>query len=148
MTTYNGTPTAWLSKRQTLSAAEALSVSSLPALSSGEAELNALAHATRNAIDMRVRLKFLDELPAGGTDAWEGPIAIWIPEEIHRFVGLDTPTDTAGQPVLLCSDSRAAIGTATRPPNRNARHHGGDRDEDELPSRELCFITHIFALLC
>ena len=123
VTTYNGTPIAWSSKRQTLSAAEALSVSSLPALSSGEAELNALTHATRDAIGIRVLLKSLGELPADDTDDWDGPIAIWTPEEIHRFVGLDALADSAGRPTLVCSDSRAAIGTATRPPNRNARHH-------------------------
>ena len=119
---YNGSPVAWSSKRQTISIAEATAVSSLPALSSGEAELNAITYATREAIGMRVLLQYLGELPADTADDWNGPIAIWTAAQLYRFAGQDA-TDQARQPTLICSDSRAAIGTATRPPNRNARHH-------------------------
>ena len=103
---YNGSPVAWSSKRQTISIAEATAVSSLPALSSGEAELNAITYATREAIGMRVLLHFLCELPADTADDWNGPIAIWTAAQLYRFAGQDA-TDQARQPTLICSDSRA-----------------------------------------
>ena len=97
-------------------------VSLLPAQSTGEAELNALQSGTREAVGMRNLQLFLDDYVADNEPSWRGPIPVWARDDVARFAGHPGAASEGGPNVTVASDSNAAIGAASNPPNRKARH--------------------------
>ena len=97
-------------------------VSALPALSTGEAELNALQLGTREAIGMRALQLFLEDYAADSEPSWRGPIPVWARQQVAAFADAPTAAATGGPNVTVASDSNAAIGAASNPPNAKARH--------------------------
>ena len=59
-------------------------VSILPAISTGEAELNALQTGTREAIGMRATQLFLDDFERDAEPSWRGPIPVWARRDVAR----------------------------------------------------------------
>ena len=97
-------------------------VSLLPAQSTGEAELNALQLGTREAIGMRALQLFLDDYAEDSEPSWRGPIPVWARHQVATFASAPTAAATGGPNVTVASDSNAAIGAASNPPNAKARH--------------------------
>ena len=97
-------------------------VSALPALSTGEAELNALQLGTREAIGMRALQLFMEDYAADSEPSWRGPIPVWARQQVAAFAAAPAAAATGGPNVTVVSDSNAAIGAASNPPNAKARH--------------------------
>ena len=119
---YNGSPILWSTKLQSCASMASEVVSLLPALSTGEAELNALQSGTREAVGMRALQLFLNDFVADSEPSWRGPIPVWARREVARFAGHPEAASDDGPNITVASDSNAAIGAASNPPNRNARH--------------------------
>ena len=97
-------------------------VSILPAISTGEAELNALQTGTREAIGMRATQLFLDDFERDSEPSWRGPIPVWARRDVARFADFSEAAAEGGPNITVASDSNAAIGAASNPPNAKARH--------------------------
>ena len=97
-------------------------VSPLPSLSTGEAETNAIQLATREALGIRALQNFTDDVIPSDSEEWTGPIPLLTRQEISELADVCPHASAKGPSVTVLSDSRAAIGTASNPPNRNARH--------------------------
>ena len=97
-------------------------VSALPALSTGEAELNALQLGTRGATGMRALQLFMEDYAADSEPPWRGPIPVWARHQVAAFADAPAAAATGGPNVTVVSDSNAAIGAASNPPNAKARH--------------------------
>ena len=119
---YNGSPIYWTTKRQSCSSMPHSVVSPLPALSTGEAETNAIQLATREALGIRALQNFTNDVISANSDEWTGPIPLLTRQEVSELAGVCPDATDKGPAVTVLSDSRAAIGTASNPPNRNARH--------------------------
>ena len=119
---YNGSPVAWTTKLQSCSSMANTVVSALPALSTGEAELNALQLGTREAIGMRALQLFMEDYAADCEPSWRGPIPVWARQQVAAFAAAPAAAATGGPNVTVVSDSNAAIGAASNPPNAKARH--------------------------
>ena len=88
----------------------------------GEAETNAIQLATREALGIRALQNFTDDAVPADSDEWTGPIPLLTRQEMSELAEVCPDASAEGSAVTVLSDSRAAIGTASNPPNRNARH--------------------------
>ena len=120
---YNGSPILWSTKLQSCASMANETVSILPAQSTGEAELNALQSGTKEAIGMRALQLFVDDYVPDSEPTWRGPIPVWARKEVASFAEHPEAAADGGPNVAVATDSNAAIGTASNPPNSKARHH-------------------------
>ena len=63
-----------------------------------------------------------NDFVADSEPPWRGPIPVWARREVARFAGHPEAASDDGPNITVASDSNAAIGAASNPPNRNARH--------------------------
>merc|ERR1711938_225108 len=59
---------------------------------------------------------------AGSEPPWRGPIPAWARHQVAAFADAPAAAATGGPNVTVASDSNAAIGAASNPPNAKARH--------------------------
>ena len=71
---------------------------------------------------MRALQLFLDDYVADDEPSWRGPIPVMARGEVAKFAGHPEAAADGGPNVTVASDSNAAIGAASNPPNRKARH--------------------------
>ena len=122
---YNGAPIMWSAKLQT---AGKKAVTNLPALSSGEAEYNALAYAAREVASFRNLMYHCDDhatdVPVTGDVKWAAtPPILWRNRFDFTFDGeLRAPTDKDAAPTTILSDATAAISMAYNPITTKTRH--------------------------
>ena len=122
---YNGAPIMWSAKLQTTGKK---AVTNLPAMSSGEAEYNALAFATREVASFRNLQYHCDDHADGQavTDdvKWAAtPPILWRNRWDFTFDGeLMSPVDKTASPTTILSDATAAISMAYNPITTKTRH--------------------------
>eukprot|EP00937_MAST-01D_sp_MAST-1D-sp2_P000327 g327.t1 len=122
---YNGAPIMWSAKLQT---SGKKAVTNLPAMSSGEAEYNGLAFATREVASFRNLQYHCDDHADGQvvTDdvKWAAtPPILWRNRWDFTFDGeLMSPVDKTASPTTILSDATAAISMAYNPITTKTRH--------------------------
>ena len=72
---------------------------------------------------MRALQLFVDDYVPDSEPSWRGPIPVWARKEVASFAEHSEAAADGGPNVTVATDSNAAIGTASNPPNSKARHH-------------------------